>query len=328
MKIALAAVIIVLIFITIKYILYRRQVKSLCRQLAFLQSTTTNNRLRTDLTEHEILELAQRINEIYEEHEKTELELRRKEQNMKEMITSVSHDIRTPLTSLKGYFQLLMQEKGVRDDMGMSAEERREQAHHQAEYEAIMNERMNTLSDLLDELFTYTKLQNEDYTLELTEQDFTRLVLDTLFSFYEMFKEKNIEPEMDICEERIQVICNDVAVKRVLTNIIRNALLHGEGDITLKYGRSEEGETVFFRCENRVSDSAEINIDRLFQRFYKADKARSTSSTGLGLAIAKELVERMNGKIEADIQDNRFIICVWFQTMKNDYINNVKGEIR
>lgn len=313
MKIALTAVIVLLIFVTIKYILYRRQVKSLCRQLTFLQNTTTNNRLRTDLTEREILELAQRINEIYEKHEKTELELKRKEQNMKEMITSVSHDIRTPLTSLKGYFQLLMQEKTDPDNKDMQVAGNREQEHREEEYASIMNERMNTLSDLLDELFTYTKLQNEDYILELTEQDLTRLVLDTLFSFYEMFKEKNIEPQMDICEERIPVTCNDVAVKRILTNIIRNAILHGAGDIILQYGRTERGDMVFFRCENMVSDPAEIDIDRLFQRFYKADKARSTSSTGLGLAIAKELVERMNGRVEAKIQESRFIICVYFQ---------------
>ncbi len=311
MKIALATVTVLLIFVTIKYVLYRRQVKELCRQLAFLQSTTTNNRLRTGLTERNILNLAQQINEIYEKHEKTELALRRKERYMKEMITSVSHDIRTPLTSLRGYFHLLMQEK-KKQNQDMADEDCEAMEYRRQEYAAIMNERMNTLTALLDELFTYTKLQNEDYTLELVRQDFTRLVLDTLFSFYELFKQKHIEPKMDICEETIQVMCNDVAVKRVLTNIIRNALLHGAGDICLEYGRSDEGDTVFFRCENTVSNPEEIDIDRLFRRFYKADKARSKSSTGLGLAIAKEMVERMNGRIEADISGNRFIICVYF----------------
>lgn len=317
MKIALAAVTVLLIFVTIKYVLYRRQVKELCRQLAFLQSTTTNNRLRTDLTEREILKLVQQINEIYEEHEKTELELRRKERYMKEMITSVSHDIRTPLTSLKGYFHLLMQEKNE-ESQEMTDADSQTMEHREQEYAAIMNERMNTLTVLLDELFTYTKLQNEDYTLELVRQDFTRLVLDTLFSFYELFKQKHIEPQMDICEELIQVVCNDVAVKRVLSNIIRNALLHGTGDICLKYGMADTGDTLFFRCENTVSNPEEIDIDRLFQRFYKADKARSTSSTGLGLAIAREMAERMNGRIEADISGNRFIICVYFHVSEKE----------
>ncbi len=311
MKIVLAAVTVLLIFVTIKYILYRRQVKELCRQLAFLQSTTTNNRLRTSITERNILNLVQQINEIYEKHEKTELELRRKERYMKEMITSVSHDIRTPLTSLKGYFHLLMQEK-EKQNQDMTDEDCEVMEHRRQEYAAIMNERMNTLTALLDELFTYTKLQDEDYRLELARQDFTRLVLDTLFSFYELFKQEHIEPKLDICEETIQVMCNDVAVKRVLANIIRNALLHGAGDICLEYGRTDAGDTVFFRCENTVSNPEDIDTDMLFRRFYKADKARSRSSTGLGLAIAKEMAERMNGRIEADISGDRFIICVYF----------------
>lgn len=295
MGIALFVLAALLLFVSIKYVLYRRQIRKLCRQLSFLQSTVTNQLIRIEMREPEIRELALRMNEIYDAHRKTELALRREERHMKEMITSVSHDIRTPLTALIGYFQLL--------ELPEEPE--------QKEYVAIMKERMTVLSELLDELFTYTKLQNEDYELEISTQDFTRLVLDTLFSFYEAFKEQGVEPQMDICEERVQVTCNDVAVKRILSNIIRNALLHGSGDICLCY-RIENG-CVYFSCENTLENPDELEVERLFDRFYKADRSRGSAkgsaSTGLGLSIARELAEHMNGKVEACVSGKQFRIC-------------------
>ena len=215
---------------------------------------------------------------------------------MKELIANVSHDIRTPLTSLKGYFELLMQEYGDK------------QSDREMQYAMVMNERMNTLNDLLDELFTYTKLQSDDYVLELSEYDLTRLILDTLFSFYGIFKDKGIEPVLDINETSVITSCNEVAVKRVVANIIRNAMLHGTGDIRIKYGMTDGG--VEFICSNRVANPDGVDVDMVFDRFYKADKARNKSSTGLGLAIARELVERMGGSITARMDGDEFEIRV------------------
>lgn len=296
MKIALIILLVLLIAVTIKYILYRRQIGELCRQLSFLKETTTNNRLTTYMTERELLLLAELINDIYDKHEQSELALREKERRMKELIANVSHDIRTPLTSLKGYFELLMQEYGDK------------QSDREMQYAMVMNERMNTLNDLLDELFTYTKLQSDDYVLELSEYDITRLILDTLFSFYGIFKEKGIEPVLDINETSVITSCNEVAVKRVVANIIRNAMLHGTGDIRIKYGMTDGG--VEFICSNRVANPDEVDVDMVFDRFYKADKARNKSSTGLGLAIARELVERMGGSITAKMDGDEFEIRV------------------
>lgn len=285
------------IIITIKYVLYRRQIKDICRQLAFFRENVTNGRLRTFIMKPELCELTELIDEIYDRHEQSELTLKNKEQHMKEMIANLSHDIRTPLTSLKGYFHLLMQEN------------EKTQNDTEMEYAEIMNERMNTLNDLLDELFTYTKLQDEDYVLEQKTYDMTKLMLDTLFSFYGIFKQKGIEPKICIDEISVMVKCNEMAVKRIFANIIRNAMLHGNGDIEIKYGRVYD--EVCFSCSNKVSNPDDIEIDMVFDRFYKADKSRSRATTGLGLAIAKELVERMDGRIEAYLTGDVFEIKVW-----------------
>ncbi|MBP3620436.1 MAG: HAMP domain-containing histidine kinase, partial [Lachnospiraceae bacterium] len=273
MKIAVIIVLsIALIIVTIKYILYRRQIVSICRQLQFLENDMTNHKVRTDLKSKEILQLAELINDMCENHNKKEVILLNKDKRLKETLTSVSHDIRTPLTSLKGYFELLMSE----EDMDKKLQ-----------YAGVMSERMDNLSDLLDELFTYTKLQNQDYQMEMSEQDMTKLTLETIFSFYEIFKEKGYEPSLDIDEKSYIVMCNDVAVKRVISNVIKNALVHGMGDIKLSYKmeeRNNDRKVIKFTCENTIPHPENMDITQVFDRFYKADRARKEKSTGLGLA--------------------------------------------
>ncbi len=318
MKLGIILVLLIaLTIITIKYILYRRQVKEICRQIQFVSSNTTNHKVRTDLKDKEVVELAQMINDMCEEHNKQEISLISKDRRLKETLTSVSHDIRTPLTSLKGYFELLMSEEDVDKKL---------------QYAQVMSERMDNLSDLLDELFTYTKLQNEDYKLEMEKHDMTKLVLDTIFSFYEIFKEKGYEPELDVDEKTYKVMCNDVAVKRVISNVVKNALVHGMGDIKLIYefisedddkvsvGESKQfgskpAKRVMFTCENSIPHPENMDITQVFDRFYKADKARNEKSTGLGLAIAKEMVEKMGGAIEAKLINRRFIIEITFEVI-------------
>lgn len=296
MKLMLIIVLfIALLFMTTKYILYRRQVKAICRQLRFMENDMTNHKLRTDLTDKEIVELAGLINDMCEEHNKKEVGLLNKDKRLKETLTSVSHDIRTPLTSLKGYFELLMSEEDVEKKL---------------QYADVMSERMDNLSDLLDELFTYTKLQNQDYKLEMEECDMTKLVLETIFSFYEIFKRKGYEPVLDIDEKSYKIMCNDVAVKRVISNVIKNALVHGMGDIKISYG--VVGERLLFSCENSLAHPENMDVSQVFERFYKADKSRNEKSTGLGLAIAKEMVEKMGGSIEAKLAGKKFIINIGF----------------
>lgn len=302
MKIAVIIVLsIALIIVTIKYILYRRQIVSICRQLQFLENDMTNHKVRTDLKSKEILQLAELINDMCENHNKKEVILLNKDKRLKETLTSVSHDIRTPLTSLKGYFELLMSE----EDMDKKLQ-----------YAGVMSERMDNLSDLLDELFTYTKLQNQDYQMEMREQDMTKLTLETIFSFYEIFKEKGYEPSLDIDEKSYIVMCNDVAVKRVISNVIKNALVHGMGDIKLSYKmeeRNNDRKVIKFTCENTIPHPENMDITQVFDRFYKADRARKEKSTGLGLAIAKEMVERMGGKIEARLVGDIFKIVIYWK---------------
>ncbi|MCI9080079.1 MAG: HAMP domain-containing histidine kinase [Lachnospiraceae bacterium] len=282
---------ILLVIVIIKYILYRRQIVNICRQMVFIMENNTNRIISNDIIEKEVLELTGLINLMCEEHKAKENILREKDKQLKAAMAGISHDIRTPLTSLRGFFELLENENDTKK---------------KRDYSKIIDGKLIELTELLEELFTYTKLQNEDYVLELGEYDFTKIVLGTLFSFYGIFKEKNIEAEVDIDEGPAIVTCNDVAVKRMLSNILKNAILHGSGNISITY-KTGNGRVEFI-CKNKVDNPWEIDISQVFDRFYKADAARTKGSTGLGLSVAKELAGRMEGEINASVENDMFII--------------------
>lgn len=276
-------------------LLYRRQVQSTCRQLAFLKKHQTNLRLAAGFPFPELNELNDRINEILDRSREIERAVSSSDRQLRETITSLSHDIRTPLTSLDGYFQLLAQSE--------SEEERRR-------YIAIIQGRIASLNGMLEELFTYAKLQNENYELSLESVDLSKCVTDALFSFYEELNRRGITPNIALCEERVWIQANGEAVRRVLQNILKNALEHGQNQLFIRFER-QEGRAVF-TCANDVEHAGEIDMDQVFTRFYKADSARTHTSTGLGLSIAKGLTERMGGAITAALQDGLFTIQIVF----------------
>ena len=160
-------------------ILYRRQVKKTCRQLAFLREHTTNLRLTGGLPFSEWEELVDGVNAILDQAREGRRTAQREEAALKEAITHLSHDIRTPLTSLDGYFQLLLQSP--------SAEE-------QQRYSAVIQSRIASLRDMLEELFTYARLQDKEAPLALEPVDFAACVYDTVFAFYEDFQAKGLTP--------------------------------------------------------------------------------------------------------------------------------------
>lgn len=289
----------VLVIVSVKYVLYRRQIKDICRQMEFLLKENTNKRIQTDLRSKEILKLADKVNAMADRHEKERISIRKKERQLKEALTNISHDIRTPLTSLKGFFELYTQER----DEGKKEYYRR-----------VIWERTEELTLMLEELFTYTKLQNETYELLLEQQDFTKLVLDSLFSFYEQWKEEGVSPKLRVEESPAMILCNDIAVKRILANVLRNAMVHGDGTIEIVYRVLPRG--ILFQCYNGCMEGEEVEVERVFERFYKGDSARRETSSGLGLSIARELARRMDGKMEAKMEKGRFLVEIGFDFEK------------
>lgn len=288
----LSVLILILICILISY---KRQVKDICRQLRFLQECDSNMLITTEMKKGHIGELAELLNTLLKERKKERADYQKKEQMIADIYTNLSHDIRTPLTSLDGYFQLL---------------EETQEENDRKRYIQIIQERIESLKEMLEELFTYTKLQNGTYELKLEPQNVGQILKETVFSYYDDWAEQEISPQFEITEEPVWIRGNKQALRRTIQNIIKNGLDHGNKEIRIQLSRNEKQMELVF--QNKIEPGEQIDISRVFERFYKADKARSKSSTGLGLSTAKGFVEKMHGEIAAEIKEDWFCIKISF----------------
>ena len=274
---------------------YQRQVKDICRQLAFLMKHDSNMLIHREFGLGGIGMLSDRLNDLLELRRKEKQYYQEKETLIADTYTNLSHDIRTPLTSLDGYFQLM---------------EACENVEEQRRYLNIIHERIHSLNEMLEELFMFTKLKNESYRLELTSCCINRILKETVFSYYDDWARREIQPDIQITEEQLYMDGNKQGLSRIIQNVIKNGLDHGEKKIRIVLKR-EQNHAVL-RISNQVTASEQIDIEHVFDRFYKADAARSKTSTGLGLSIAREFVRRMNGEIGAKIEENEFIVEMSF----------------
>ena len=285
---------ILVIVLLVALIHYRMQIRKNCHQLEVMQKHASNQRLTSEVPYKEINELVRRINDICNHYQEEKIILARNENNLKEAIANLSHDIRTPLTSLDGYVQLLV--------MSDSAEEKEH-------YLQIIQNRISSLKELLEELFTYTKMQDQSYELAVVPMDGGQCICETVLAFYEDFEKRGLEPDVSFCEEELPIVANEVALRRVTQNIVKNALVHGMSRIGLTLEKTDG--KLHFSCYNDKKPGEVIDVEQIFDRFYKGDKARTSTSTGLGLAIAKGLVERMKGTISAEVKDEMFVLDIY-----------------
>ena len=300
MIIALILLGILVVILSGHILIYRRQVAELCRQLAFINNNRTQAEPQVDINPPELTGLVQQIQILNKRLKDTEIRYMRQDEALRETIANLSHDIRTPLTSLDGYFQLLSAEGVTRDKKEY--------------YSGIIKSRLESLGSMLDELFTYAKLQDPDYEIEMTPTDMTAVTAETLLSFYDDIKRNGDEPKIEIPDETLMISCNKGAYTRVVQNIIKNALVHGR-NLSVRLYRS--GDEAVLCCSDQLLNNDEhIDTSRVFERFYKADKARSTKGSGLGLAISKEFVVKMNGRIEAVCENGLFTITVAFAVLQ------------
>lgn len=209
---------------------------------------------------------------------------------LKEAVTNISHDIRTPLTAIRGYLELL------------EGEEKTENINR---YLNVIAERTEVLSQLTEELFKYTvavPISEED---DMTEEDLGRLLEESVLASYAVLVKKGIKPDIRLPEEKVKCKINTKTTRRIFENILHNALKYSDGDLQITL--SEQGEVIF---ANHAAALDEVQVGRLFDRFYTVENAKT--ATGLGLAIAKQLTEQMGGSITAWYEDGMLYLKLRF----------------
>ena len=267
--------------------LYRKQIGDFVRQIQFHAQEDSNTEITAELKSHSIKNLQDELNCLLEEQKKRRIEYEKREEKINQMVTDISHDIRTPLTSISGYFQLL------------DACETEEEKEH---YKNIIFQRIQTLNVMIDEFFTYSKIkQNRNHNLKEI-CDVRQILCETLFLFYDDLNAKGLQVELAIPEERFELYGNQEEFSRVFMNIIKNILIHGCEKVHVSMERVDEEICIIF--ENKTKKALPQELSEVFERFYKGDTARSgQDSTGLGLSIVKELVQQMGGRVNAFSKD-------------------------
>ncbi len=208
---------------------------------------------------------------------------------LKEAITNISHDLRTPLTAICGYLDLL---------------EREEKTATVKRYLSMIQNRTEVLKQLTEELFVYSMASSVPESKPETV-NLSRILEESLLSFYGAMKQRSIIPDISIPQAKIERTLDPNAANRIFSNIIGNALKYSDGDFSVQM--YENGTIIF---SNSAETLNAVTAGRLFDRFYTVDSAQN--GTGLGLSIARLLTQRMGGTITADYSEGRLYITVRF----------------
>lgn len=250
----------------------------------------TNNLIYVSSADKGIHHLASELNTQLMLLRKQRLQYLSGDRELKEAITNVSHDLRTPLTAICGYLDLLDSE-----DMSPDA----------CRYVDIIRERAENLASLTEELFRYSVISASGEELETSEVDMCGALEESISAFFSVLKKRGIEPVIKLPNKKVLRMLDRSSLLRIYSNLLSNAVKYSDGDLSITL--TESGETVF---SNTASDLSETAVGKLFDRFYTVENARR--STGLGLSIAKTLVERMKGEISAEYHGGILSIRVVF----------------
>ena len=281
--------ILIIIVLLLKIRLLQRSVQEITEAFQNRLAADTNTLIEVSSRDPYVLKLAADLN--------VQLRLLRAERHrfqqgdieLKEAVTNLSHDLRTPLTAINGYLDLL---------------DREEKSESAEKYLSHIRNRTEALTGLTEELFRYSVVTSEQ-TLEPERMDLVRALEESLVSFYGIMTENGIEPEISLPEAPVWKNLDKGAVGRIFSNIISNALKYPDGDLSVAM---EEDGTITFTNTARSLNA--VAVGRLFDRFYTVEAARN--STGLGLSIAKILTERMGGEISAEYRDDKVSIRLLF----------------
>lgn len=272
----------------IKLYLLRRSANEAAEAFSDCLKNDTNNIISISSGDKYMCRLVSEINEglqlLRSEHHRYVMG----DKELKNAVTNISHDLRTPLTAICGYLDMLKDEEKSKD-----AER----------YLEIISGRTEALKQLTEELFRYSVIMSSENDLKMEQVVLNDAIEESIAGFYSLLKEKKIEPEINMTDKKIIRMADRSALGRVFSNLINNAVKYSGGDLSVSL--DDDGKIVF---SNSAAGLTCVEVDKLFDRFYTVEAARN--STGLGLSIARTLVEQMGGTITSSFDKNILSIII------------------
>lgn len=282
----------IIILLLCYFFFQRKAISDSIKQMEDIERYPEQNRQLKAITADKKLEqLLNKINEIYTARQKERIIYQRSEMRIRQDIENISHDLRTPLTSMLGYIEL------IKD--GATQEEK-------SEYLDVIQKRAKLLQDLIKDFYEISRIQADDYPLLLDVISVQEVLKENMVAYYHEFDKKKLEVLVELEERPAYIIADRIQYDRILSNLIQNALKYAQERFILKQYVSGNDCVIEFINDNYKIKEDELSL--IFDRFFTGDQSRNSQSTGLGLTISKTLVEKMNGAISAKLVEDLFTI--------------------
>ncbi|SHM49987.1 sensor histidine kinase [Ruminococcus flavefaciens] len=288
MVLCLLCTAVVIILLCAKIYLLKKSAREISEQFADRLKNDTNNPVYVSSSDKDIQQLAESINTQLAELRRQHLSYINGNNELKSSVTNISHDLRTPLTAIRGYLDI---SKKTDDPQKLHR------------YMDIISERTEAMQKLSEELFCYSMIISRDEAPELEDIYINQILAESISSFYPVLTQNNITPVIDITDEKIIRRANKESMQRVFSNILNNAVKYSKGDLEIRL--SDAGVITF---SNIADEITAVQTEQLFERFYTVETARG--STGLGLHIARYLLREMGGSITASCENGRLTFTI------------------
>ena len=295
MIIVIIILIIICLLLVFANLKAKKSQESMAEQIKYINSTETNQLLHSEyggVSENLINE----INEVLKEKRSDSIYYQRKSHTIDQMITNISHDIRTPLTSAMGYINLVRN-----SDLDEEEKER--------ELEVI-EKRLHRMEELIEQFFEFSKVISRDEEIKKEDLNLIGVLEEAIAHYFDDFEAKNRVISLKYDSRKLVVHSNRGMLLRIFDNVISNALKHGEGDLEVDV-KSEDGKNVI--TFSNISKDDKLDVTQIFDEFYTTDISRTKGSTGLGLAIVKQFTNLLGGEIDANKEGDKFEIIISFR---------------
>lgn len=287
--IVILSIIIVLSFLY--FFALKKEIKRITKEIKTIKVSSSNALLHTEKASFLLIDEIEEINSLLEEMRQNRIDYEKKKDNLQNMMTNISHDLRTPLTSALGYLDMIIHSHLMKEEKEQSLD--------------IVFQRLKRLEELIEEFFELSKMNSN---VQLEDVNMISVLEECIAHYYEDYKCENREVIFITNQPKIMFFSNRMMLSRIFDNLISNALKHSTGNLEIEV-KQKKKITITFTNE---FDNQELELDKIFEQFYTVDISRTEGNTGLGLAIAKEFTERLNGTITASKKEKTLQIKIEF----------------
>ena len=285
-------------FLILKLVGLYVQIHRITKQLDDFISERTHKILDVSLSDPFLESMAANINRSIYLQEKMRINEVQRERAIRDDIANISHDLRTPLTAMIGYLSLSKEEK---DFLQKSL------------YIDIALQKAMSLQSLVDNFFEMSYIDSDACQIQLISLDLNKIIRDELLASYCEFENHSITPLIELPEHPVMILGNELAIERIIQNLIANAISYSTGQIEVCLKMKGEGAELIVRNSSHFISDQER--EKIFDRFYRASTERISGHAGLGLYIAKQLILKQGGSVRSDYKDGMFAIIVYLQSL-------------